>query len=130
METALKSLPIAPVIRLPRSRRLTPATVAARLDQAGRAMAAQLAIADTSLPTEEAEALNWIALLPPDMVREREVLLLRTVFDAATDRHRWSWRMMGRMWGCTHEACRKAHLRGVAAIVRALNRRALTEACT
>jgi len=66
------------------------------------------------------EAFLWVGMIPANKRLLRRVVLMRALVHPITERHRWSWRRIGRALGCSHEAVRGWHAQGIDIIVAAL----------
>lgn len=69
------------------------------------------------------EAYQWITLIPAQLVSHRKIVLMRSLVHPVSDRHRFSWRKIGKLFGWSHEAVRIWHAQGIDRIVAAANGR-------
>jgi hypothetical protein len=65
-------------------------------------------------------AYGWLSLIPRDRYVLRRVVAARSLVSPTTGRHVMTWRRLGHVLHCSHEATRLWHAQGVAIIVAAL----------
>lgn len=67
------------------------------------------------------EAYRWVGLIDERLISHRKIVLLRSLVHPVSERHRFSWRKIGKLFGWSHEAVRVWHAQGIDRIVAAAN---------
>lgn len=85
--------------------------------------------AEVRPPVPDARAISsmdatfqWLALVPNSRYVIRRIVAARTLVSPVTGRHIVSWRGLGLMLRCSHEAARFWHAQGIGWIVEGLRR--------
>jgi hypothetical protein len=66
------------------------------------------------------EALRWVTLISPDRRLHRRIVLMRALVNPVNERHKWSWRKIGKALGADHKAIQRWHDQGIDWIAQAL----------
>ena len=66
------------------------------------------------------EAWRWVSEIPEDKKNLRRIVLMRALVHPVTERHRWSWRRIGRSLGWDYRAIQRWHAQGIDLIVAGL----------
>ena len=66
------------------------------------------------------EAFAWISHISLKQTSHRRIVLMRSLVSPITERHRWSWRRIGRAFGWDHRAVQRWHAQGINMIVDSL----------
>lgn len=67
------------------------------------------------------EVYAWIGLIPENQRLLRRIVLLRSLVDPISDRHRFSWRKVGSTLGHDHKAAQRWHENAIVSILVALD---------
>lgn len=67
------------------------------------------------------EVYAWIGLIPESQRLLRRIVLLRSLVDPISDRHRFSWRKVGSTLGHDHKAAQRWHENAIISILVALD---------
>ena len=78
---------------------------------------ARPAVPSAAAITRMDEAFAWVRLIPSEKQSWRKIVLLRSLVNPITDRHRWSWRRIGKHFGWHHQAVQQWHCQGIDKIV-------------
>ena len=73
--------------------------------------------------TDMDEALTWLRLIPDDRYVLRRIVGARMLVHPITERHLFTWRRIGKVLGCSHEAVRIWHGQAIDIIIAELRRR-------